>query len=196
MPQTEPAAREAERAALARAVDGDQDAFAELVGTHERMVYSIAWHFFGDRALADDLAQDVFLQLSQNLAAIESEAHLVFWLRQVTSRRCIDQARWLEKRRHPSLDEVAEPHTAGDGGDFLERDRLRRLVRALPEKLRIVVTLRYQEEMPPAEIAAVLGEPVNSIKSRLHRALGILRQRMGGRAVKARWIDRRWWEPW
>ncbi len=178
MLQAEPVVLETERGALARAVEGDGQAFAELVRKHQRMVFSIVWHFFGDRALAEDLAQETFVQLYQKLASIESESHLVFWLRQVTSRKCIDHARWLEKRRHPSLDEVAERGAPDDAPDFLERERVRLLVRGLPEKLRMVVMLRYQEEMPPAEIAEVLGEPVNSVKSRLHRALKLLKERL------------------
>jgi RNA polymerase sigma-70 factor (ECF subfamily) len=163
---------------LARAVAGDAEAFAELLREHQRMVFSIALHFFADRELAEDLAQDVFLLLFRNLRRIESESHLAFWLRQVTSRKCIDHVRWLEKRRHASLDEAGEQGAPARAMDVLERERLQRLVAGLPAKLRIVVTLRYQEEMQPAEIAEVLGWPLNSVKSRLHRALEMLRERL------------------
>src|ERR1044071_9206982 len=78
---------------LSRAQRGDHDAFAELIERHEAMVYSLAWNFFGDRSRAEETAQDVFLQLYRSLGVIQSDAHLLFWLRQVTTRRCIDQAR-------------------------------------------------------------------------------------------------------
>jgi len=178
MSQAEAATLEAAEHRLARAVTGDSAAFAELVCRHQRMVFSIALHFFGDRALAEDLAQDVFLQLFQNLRHVESESHLVFWLRQVTSRKCIDHLRWLDKRRYLSLEEIGDRGAPAKASDFLERDRLRRLVAGLPPKFRIVVTLRFQEDMQPSEIAAVLGWPVNSVKSRLHRALEMLRERL------------------
>jgi RNA polymerase sigma-70 factor (ECF subfamily) len=181
MAQAEAVALESQDGELARAAGGDQEAFAELVRRHQRLVYSIAWHFFADRAVAEDLSQEVFLQLFQNMRSIETDSHLVFWLRQVTSRKCIDHARWQEKRRHPSLDEVAEQGAPGAPPDLLENDRLRRLVTGMPEKLRAVVVLRFQEEMNPSEIAAALGWPVNSVKSCLHRALRMLRDRLGVR---------------
>src|SRR5512144_1562518 len=96
-----------EPTALDRAREGDHDAFATLVAGHERMVFGIALHFFDDRAIAEELAQDVFLQLFQRLRDIESAAHLVFWLRQVTSRRCIDEMR-RKRPRGVSLEAIAE----------------------------------------------------------------------------------------
>ncbi len=178
MAQTEPVALEPQIGALARAAAGDSEGFAALVRQHQRLVYSIAWHFFADRAVAEDISQEVFLQLHQSMGSIESDSHLVFWLRQVTSRKCIDHARWQDKRRHPSLDEIAEPGAAAAAPDVLANIRLRRLVAGLPEKLRAVVVLRFQEEMNPSEIAAALGWPLNSVKSRLHRALRLLRERI------------------
>ncbi len=178
MAQAATVALEAETDTLARATQGDPEAFADLVRRHQRMVFSVALHFFPDRALAEDLSQEVFVQLFQKLGSIESESHLVFWLRQVTSRKCIDHARWLEKRRHLSLEEVAEHGSAPASRDVLEQDRLRRLVAGLPPKFRAVVVLRYQEELTPTEIAEVLRWPVNSVKSRLHRALKMLKDRI------------------
>src|SRR5260221_13803771 len=84
---------------LSRAVAGDTEAFALLVRQHQRMVFSVVWNFFSDRALAEDVAQEVFLQLFQNLHAIESDSHLLFWLRRVAIRKCIDHHRWRIKRK-------------------------------------------------------------------------------------------------
>ena len=165
---------------LERATQGDAEAFAALVRQHQRMVFGISWHFFRDPAVAEDLAQDVFLQLFQNLREIRSESHLVFWLRQVATRKCIDHARWRQCQGRPPLDleaasQVAAEAERADSGDL---EQLRRLVAGLPASFRAVVTLRYQEDLPPGEIARVLGCPVNSVKSRLQRALALLRERM------------------
>ncbi|TLY63163.1 MAG: sigma-70 family RNA polymerase sigma factor, partial [Gammaproteobacteria bacterium] len=78
---------------LRRASQGDQRAFAEIVREHQGMVLSIGWHFFADRALAEDLAQEVFLQLYQGLPAIQSTSHLTHWLRRTAVHRCIDHSR-------------------------------------------------------------------------------------------------------
>jgi RNA polymerase sigma-70 factor (ECF subfamily) len=163
---------------LRRAREGDGDAFASLIGDHESMVFSIAWHFFADRNRSEEIAQDVFLQLYRNLERIESRAHLVFWLRQVTSRRCIDEVRRAGPRRI-SLDDAPDVPIAPAAGDPLASRRLRELVASLPERQRLMVTLRYQEDLDPAEISRIVGMPVNTIKSHLHRALLALRKKMG-----------------
>lgn len=151
--------------------------FAGLVRRHQAMVFSIALHFLGDYSCAEELAQDVFVQLHKNLAGLESQAHITFWLRKVTAHRCIDHKR----RRKPvqvSLEEAPEPSVSARPSDpFLER-RLRQFVASLPEKPRLIVILRYQEDLPPEDIAELLSMPVSSVKSHLHRSLAMLREKV------------------
>jgi RNA polymerase sigma-70 factor (ECF subfamily) len=163
--------------ALVRARGGDHDAFAEIVEQHEAMVYSLAWNFFGDRSRAEEIAQDVFLQLYRNLHTIESEAHLLFWLRQVATRRCIDLTR-RSKMRAVSLDDAGDLPARERSGDPLRDRRLKRFVQELPDLQRAVVTLRYQEDLDPSEICRIVGLPVNTVKSHLHRALQALRRKL------------------
>ena len=163
--------------ALIRARGGDHDAFAELIEQHEAMVYSLAWNFFGDRSRAEEIAQDVFLQLYRNLGTIESDAHLLFWLRQVTTRRCIDLTR-RARMRVVSLEAAGEIETNDKPADPLRDRRLKRLIEELPEMQRAVVTLRYQEDLDPSEICRIVGMPVNTVKSHLHRALQALRRKL------------------
>ena len=151
--------------------------FADLVRRHQSMVFSIALHFVGDRSAAEELSQDVFLQLHRNLASLESDAHITFWLRKVTAHRCIDSTR---RRRvpHVSLDEAPEPSTPAESPDpFLAR-RLQSCVASLPEKPRMVVILRYQEDLGPEDIAQILSMPVATVKSHLQRALATLREKV------------------
>jgi RNA polymerase sigma factor (sigma-70 family) len=93
--------------ALRRAADGDSEAFAELVREHQAMVFSVGWHYLGDRSLAEDVAQEVFLELHQSLGRIESAAHLRHWLRRVAVHRSIDQgqAERLPQRAHQEFGE-------------------------------------------------------------------------------------------
>ncbi|HEV7237859.1 MAG TPA: RNA polymerase sigma factor [Thermoanaerobaculia bacterium] len=163
-----------------RAREGDHDAFAQLIERHEAMVYSLAWNFFGDRSRAEEIAQDVFLQLYRNLHTIESDSHLLFWLRQVTTRRCIDLAR-RARLKAVSLEDAGELSAETRPRDpFLDR-RLKRLVEQLPDVQRAVVTLRYQEDLDPSEICRIVGMPVNTVKSHLHRALQALRRKLENR---------------
>lgn len=162
--------------ALTQSAQGDSQAFAELVQKHQGMVFSIAYHFLHDRALAEDLAQEVFLELYQNLNRIESAAHLTYWLRRVTANRCIDQGRKKLRRRELALEDAPEPSASAESTDPLLLQRLQQSVAGLPEKQRMVVILRFQEGLGPAEIADVLEMPVNTVKSTLHRTLADLRK--------------------
>ncbi|MFP5247441.1 MAG: RNA polymerase sigma factor [Thermoanaerobaculia bacterium] len=163
-------------AALSRAQAGDHDAFAELVEQHEAMVFSLAFHFFGDRSRAEEIAQDVFLQLYRNLRSIEGDSHLLFWLRQVATRRCIDLTR-RGRLKAVSLEDVELRSTDKPADPLLDR-RLRQLIEELPETQRAVVTLRYQEDLDPSEICRIVNMPVNTVKSHLHRALQALRRKL------------------
>src|SRR5690348_6855030 len=111
------------------------------------MIYSLAYHFLGDPPEAEEVAQDVFVQLHDNLRTIKSASHLVFWLRKVAVRRSIDRARRLRPEREVSLDEIPEPVApeasarSGARADSAVSDKLEQLVRALPGKWRQVVIL-------------------------------------------------------
>jgi RNA polymerase sigma-70 factor (ECF subfamily) len=166
--------------ALERARDGDHDAFAQLVAGHQSMVFSIGYHFFSDRDRAAEIAQDVFLQLFRSLDAIQDGSHLTHWLRQVTSRRCIDEFR-RSRFRLVSIDAAHELAAVDRPVDpFLIR-RMNRHIAALPEAQRMLVILRYQEDLGPNDISAIVGMPVNTVKSQLHRALRALRRKLEGR---------------
>jgi RNA polymerase sigma-70 factor (ECF subfamily) len=154
------------------------EAFSQLLREHQRMVFSLAYHFLHDAALAEEVSQDVFLELHGRLGALESPAHIRHWLRRVTAHRSIDQSRRRKARPQVGLDEVPEPSSPPAVGDPLRDGLLRRLVAALPEKPRMVVVLRYQEDLDPAEIAEVLSMPVRTVKSHLQRSLDMLRRKM------------------
>jgi RNA polymerase sigma-70 factor (ECF subfamily) len=171
--------------ALATALDPDDADSADraldfevLVRRHQAMVFSIAVHFLQDRQAAEELAQDVFLQLHRHLDAMQSSDHVTFWLRRVTTHRCIDYSR-RRRFRFVRLDSVPEPAAEISSPDPLLSRRLRALVASLPGPARIAVVLRYQEDLTPEEIARVLDRPVATVKSQLQRALKTLREQTG-----------------
>jgi len=162
--------------AQAPAVPGS---FSQIMLEHEAMVFSVAYHFLQNRTAAEDLTQEVFLGLYQNLHAIRSASHLKHWLRQVTSRRCIDAGRKARLWRFLSLGDAPEPAIEIRLADPAMARRLQTLVATLPPKLRMTVVLRYQEDLEPSEIAAVLEVPLNTVKSNLRRSLELLRKKLG-----------------
>jgi RNA polymerase sigma-70 factor, ECF subfamily len=151
--------------------------FADLVYRYQAMVFSIAQHFLNDRPAAEELAQDVFLQLHASLPTLKSEDHLKFWLRKVTAHRCIDYQR-RRKPDHVSLEDAPEPSAPTHAEDPILARRLRQYVASLPEKPRLVVILRYQEDMLPEDIAEVLAMPLATVKSHLQRSLAMLREKV------------------
>jgi RNA polymerase sigma-70 factor, ECF subfamily len=157
--------------------DRPESDFAEVVRRHQSMVFSIAQHFLADRSAAEELAQDVFLQLHANLSTLKSEDHVTFWLRKVTAHRCIDYKR---RRTLPqiSLDDAPEPSAPERSSDPFLSQRLRQLVASLPEKPRLIVILRYQEDLGAEDIAELLAMPVATVKSHLQRSLAMLREKV------------------
>lgn len=163
---------------LASFIRGEQEAFAQIIKEHQAMVYSLALHFLGDPSLAEDMAQDVFLLLYENRASIKSAAHLRCWLRKVACHRSMDCVRRRGRNRAVSLADVPEPATAQATGDPVLQEKLMRLLGSLPEKPRMVLILRFQEDLAYQEIAEVMGIPLNSVKSSLGRGLALLREKL------------------
>jgi RNA polymerase sigma-70 factor, ECF subfamily len=174
-------------AALRGAAGGDQQAFAEIVREHQAMIFSIGWHFLADKSLAEDLAQEVFLECYRGLSDIHSVAHLTNWLRRVAIHRSIDQGRRKNVRREVTFEDVPEPAADDAQADSFLAERLRQVVAKLPERQRLVVLLRYQEDLEPAEIAELLEMPVNTVKSTLQRSLQELRGKLARKLKEARY---------
>jgi RNA polymerase sigma-70 factor (ECF subfamily) len=150
------------------------------VRAHQGSVFSIGLRMLNRPDQAEDLAQDVFLQLYRKLADIESLEHLGFWLRRVASNLAIDRLRRLPYTQTQSLDDEA-PVAAPDNSQDLLMDReLQRLLNELAPHPRAVMLLRYQEDRDLAEIGAMLDMPVNTVKSHIKRSLTTLRARMIG----------------
>lgn len=144
------------------------------------MVFSIAYRILGDRFLAEETAQDVFLELHAKLDELASDDHVLHWLRRATVHRSIDRIRQRDRRPEVAMDTGDLPELAIDAtpGDPLLSRQLRQLVASLPAAPRAVIVLRYQEDMTPEEIAEALSMPVATVKSHLRRTLQLLREKM------------------
>ena len=162
---------------LTKARRGERAALTLLVQTHQRSVYSLALRMLGTRDLAEDLTQEVFMQMNGNLSAIDSNRHLGFWLRQVTSNRAIDQLRRRARVQLTSLDEEHQLFSAEEASDPLLQRHLRALLADLSPPARAVLLLRYQEDLDPVEIARTLDMPLNTVKSHLKRSLESMREK-------------------
>jgi RNA polymerase sigma-70 factor (ECF subfamily) len=161
---------------LARARAGQSSATAVLIRAHQKSVYSIALRMLGARELAEDLTQEVFMQMSGHLKRIDSNQHLLFWLRKVTTNKAIDQLRHRARIEWAPLEENDAIADSTEHRDPLLQRRLSALLQNLAPDARAVVLLRYQEDLDPTDIARTLDMPINTVKSHLKRSLDSLRE--------------------
>jgi RNA polymerase sigma-70 factor (ECF subfamily) len=169
-------------AQLSKARRGDRAALAVLVRAHQRSVYSLSLRMLGVREAAEDLTQDVFMQLSANVNVIESSQHLAFWLRKVSTHRAIDHLRRRSRLQTEPLDEEALGLSVVDNSDPLLHRHISSLLSQLSPPARAVVLLRYQEDLDPIDIARTLDMSINTVKSHLKRSLDLLRSNTPGAA--------------
>ena len=168
---------------LQRAQRGDLGAFRELLSANKTRVFGIALRFMGRHADAEEVAQDVFLQLHGALAQITSSRHLKHWLLRAVTHRCIDRLR-SEGSRPRTVPWDAVPESAQSlpprEGDPLAVAQVQRLLLQLAPEARAVVLLRFQEDLDQSDIATVLEMPLNTVKSHLRRSLEWLRAQVAG----------------
>jgi RNA polymerase sigma-70 factor, ECF subfamily len=163
---------------------GDVEAFRRLMRLHQARVFSIAFRFTGSRPDAEELLQDVFLQLHGALNQISDDEHLRKWLLRAVTHRSIDRLR--HDGRRPALVPIetmlpdSEPRTSDADADPLASKRLRQLVLDLAPHARAVVLLRFQEDLDLAEIAEILVIPLSTVKSHLSRSLERMRAQLEG----------------
>ncbi len=171
-------------ALMLRTAAGDVSAFEALVEALQGRLIQYFSMLARDAALAEDLAQEVFLRLYRARASYRVEAKLETYLYRIAHNLWKDHLRRI-KRRAPviRLDEaVGVEHAASEETDptvMLDWDVLVRAIGALPEKQRQVFLLSRIEEMSFPEISQVLEIPVGTVKSRMYHALAFLREMLG-----------------
>lgn len=160
-----------------RAAGGRPDAWEELLALYGERVYNLAVHFAGSVEDAEDLTQEIFLRLYQNLRLYRGDVPLAAWALRLSRNLCIDHYRRTRReRRSPAVaEEVLARLPAGDDpqAEAQRRQQLRAVYRGLeemPEDLAEVVLLRDLQGWSLEETAASLEVPVGTVKSRLHRA--------------------------
>lgn len=159
---------------------GDAEAARVLTGRHLGRVYGFAARLLGDRAEAEDVAQEAMLRMWRVAGTWRTgEAKLSSWLYRVTVNLCTDRQRARQRRRAEPLDDVAEPadETANTEATLMQRERhdaLQAALASLPDRQRQAVVLRHIEGLTNPEIAAILEvgvEAVESLTARGKRAL-------------------------
>ena len=155
---------------------GDARAFEELVRVYQHRVFSVAVRMLGNRAEAEDIAQEVFLRVYRSVADFRGEAKLSTWLYAIASRLCLNRLASGERHRVREGQDVLTrlPSADAGAGEALERGErdaaLQQAIASLPEERRIVLVLRDVEGLSYDEIARALDLEPGTVRSRLHRA--------------------------
>ena len=172
-----------------RCANGDEDACAELVAAHQRMVYQLSLHLLGDHNEALDLSQEVFLRVFRTLRGFRGQSALRTWIYRIVINQASNRQRWW-RRRHRSQQVSFEQHVEahGDLADTRRLDspdvmlgqkelagRIQAALDRLPFDQRTVIVLREVDGLSYEEIAFSLNVAVGTVKSRLARAREQLR---------------------
>jgi RNA polymerase sigma-70 factor (ECF subfamily) len=172
-----------EQILIRRAQKGDQDAFAALVDEHQRFVYNLALRVVKDENEALDLAQETFVRAWTALPNFKGQSQLRTWLYRIVTNLCYNRLPNLRRSLNDLGDDVMDfiPDIKIDtpAHEFETNETRRNLHRAmenLDEKYRLLITLRYQNELSYDEIASTLNLPLGTVKTGIFRAKQQLRK--------------------
>jgi len=167
---------------LARVLDGDHDAFNEIMRHHEDRVFSVCLRIMGNRELALDATQETFLTAFRKAGQFQGNSALGTWIYRIAVNTCYDQLRRQKRRRVDPLPDHVDPadHGAVEAVESAGlRPEIQRALASLSEDYRSAVILSDIEGLGLPEVAAILGIPVGTVKSRVFRGRRLLAQQLG-----------------
>ena len=175
-------------------IQGESEAYATLLTTYQDRVVNTCYRFVGHAQDAEDVAQEVFVEVLQSVGSFRGDAKLSTWIYRVAVTKSLDYVRKkTRKKRLGHLKQVLgfqgdeddrplEPADDNAPTDSLEQQErahiLNQAIAALPENQRIALTLNQYEGLAYAEVAGVMGTSVSAVESLLHRAKKNLRKRL------------------
>jgi RNA polymerase sigma-70 factor (ECF subfamily) len=176
-----------EKALIEAARLGSREAFETIVKRYEKKVFHLAFSFVRDRASADDLAQEVFVKAYFALPKFHFKSEFGTWLYRIAANHIKDHLRKVSRRKEVSIEEFEDVAFVSDD-QVKERERIQaedqrkkivfRVLATLPQKYRMILTLRDIRGFSYEEITRILKISPGTVDSRLHRARKLLRNKM------------------
>ncbi|NOZ85835.1 MAG: sigma-70 family RNA polymerase sigma factor [Deltaproteobacteria bacterium] len=183
-----------ERLLIRRLKRGNPEAFRTLIDLYQQRIYNLCFRFMGNRADAEDVAQDVFCTIFLKVGTFRGDSSLSTWIYRIAINHSKNKLKYLARRKTESLDNMRaagtglnNPDSSNMGGPakMLESSDLKNIVQEeilyLDEERRLVLILRDIQELSYSEITRITGLPVGTVKSRLHRARMALKDRLDRR---------------
>jgi RNA polymerase sigma-70 factor, ECF subfamily len=174
----------------------DATAFEHLIARHQTQVFNLLYRMTGVREEAEDLAQEVFVNVYRKIGLFRGDSPLTTWIYRIAYNACTNRRKYLRRRRdrdRQPFDEIAERHAVDSGSmstsariprpdEEVEGHEMERLVQeaisALDEEQRAILVLRDVQNVAYEDIAQITGLPTGTVKSRLHRARMALKERL------------------
>lgn len=161
------------------AVDGNDDAFAELLSRYKNLVYSVVLRMINDAEEANDLAQEVFIKVFKNLEKYQPEFKFSTWLIRITTNHVIDFRR-KKKQDTVSIDDMIyePPNYETPESEYIDKENrsgIADAINSLPEMYKIPIVLYHQQGLSYQEIADIIGEPLSKVKNRIFRGRKMLK---------------------
>ena len=170
---------------LRRAQRGDPEAFEQLIGPLEQLVWRVCWHYTGNREAAEDCGQEAMVRIWRSLESYRGDCALESWVYRIAANCCMDFLRKKKRDRSVSMEPLREqgfdPADPSPGTEEQvvakdDRQRLREAIAALPEDQREALILTQLEKVPYEEAARALGVSEGTVKSRVNRAKARLKE--------------------
>jgi len=165
-------------ALIAAVRSGNQDAMAQLYDRYSSVVYAVALRVLGDAGAAEDVLQEIFMQLWRNPGAFDaSRGNLAPWLAVIARNRAVDLLR--KRRPQAEITETlvsVEPDLASEADRGRHVEKVRAVLKAMPASQRSALEMAYFEGYSHSEIAEKTKEPLGTIKTRIRTGLMLLRK--------------------
>jgi len=163
-------------------IEGDNDAFGELLTRYKNLVYSVALRMVSDKDEADDLAQEIFIKLYRNLEKYQPEYRFSTWTMKVATNHVIDHRR-KKRQETVSIDEMGDSLAADTAASpeaaYIAKEQtemLRGLIDDLPEMYKVPIVLYHQQGLSYSEISEITGEPLSKVKNRIFRGRKMMKE--------------------
>lgn len=157
---------------------GNQEAMGKLYDRYSAVVYAVALRVLGDAAAAEDVLQEIFIQLWRNPSAFDaSRGNLAPWLAVIARNRALDALR--KRKPQTEIDETTvtvEPDLAADADRMRVAEKVRSTLKQMPAAQRSALEMAYFEGYSHSEISQKTGEPLGTIKTRIRSGLIMLRK--------------------
>ena len=171
---------------------GDIKSFRLMVDEHQKKVLNTCYRFVGNKEDAEDLTQEVFLEIYKSISSFRGESKISTWIYRISVTKSLDFIRRKKRKKRFAIlkstfsddkveEDIPDNQNLNPGGKIEEQDRIRILneaLESLPENQRAAFTLSKYDEMSYKEVADILNTTVSSVESLIHRAKQNLKKKL------------------